>query len=816
MHALLADLRYAFRRVRSRLGFTVIAIVSLGLGIGVNTAAFSLVNAIILRKSPLAERERVVELYLGRNGSAAGPFSYPDYVDLREQTRGVFDAVSISMLAVAPRDYGDRAETVMLELVNGDYFPIIGAQPATGRLLGPSDDVEPGAHPVVVLSHNYWQSAFGSDPRVVGTEIRLGGRSYTIVGVAPKSIEGILPGLAPTMYASIRMLNQIQPDVSDGLKQRGNHSLFTKARMAPGQTLPAARTAAATYLADMRARYPNHWSENTELLVIPSTTVVVNPLMDKTIVPAAAALMIVVGLVLIVACANLASFLLAQARDREREIAIRLAIGAGRGALVRQLLVESLLLSVLAGVAGVGLSALSLKVLLGAELPIPLPLNLDVGVDARILGFATIASVAAAFLFGLIPALQATRPNVIETIKNENTGGKPGRRITMRSALVVAQTATSLVLLVTAALFLRSFAAQSRIDPGFGTAPAGMAWFGIPADRFPAERRQLMLAEIGRRTRELPGVTAVGMIDNLMLNALSQTSRGINVDGFEPPKGERSFDVDYTPADSGFFDAVGMRILAGRTFSSADTKQSPRVAVINQTMAEKFWPKGNAVGSSFRSDTQVVRIVGVVNATKVRSLGEAPRPMIFGALTQADLPGARVIARTDGDPAVLTARMVAMLRDIDPSIMVIQAKTLEQHLAAMVLPAQLGAVAFAVFATLALVLAMIGIYGVVRYAVARREREVAIRIAVGAEPRSVVALLMREGVVLVAAGAVIGLGLGALMARALQSLLYGVQGADPAAFIGAPLLLLIVGALAAFIPARRASRVDPATTLRQG
>jgi macrolide transport system ATP-binding/permease protein len=816
MHALVADLRYALRRVRSRLGFTTIAIVSLGLGIGVNTAAFSLVNAIILRKSPLAERERVVELYLGRGKSVAGPLSYPDYVDLRAQTRGVFDAISLSMLAVAPRDFGDRAETVMLELVSGDYFPMVGVQPVVGRLLGPSDDVAPGAHPVVVLSHNYWRSAFGSDPRVVGTEIRLGGRGYTIVGVAPGSIEGILPGLAPALYAPVQMLNQIQPDVRDGLKQRGNHSMFAKARMAPGQTLASARTAAATYLADMRARYPDHWPENIDLLVIPATSVVVNPMMDKTIVPASAALMIVVGLVLIVACANLASFLLAQARDREREIAIRLAIGASRGALVRQLLVESLMLSLLAGAAGVGLSALALKVLLGAELPIPLPINLDVGIDARILGFATLASVGAAILFGLIPALQATRPNVIETIKNENAGGKPGRRFTMRSALVVAQTATSLVLLVTAALFLRSFAAQSRINPGFGAAPAGMAWIGIPADRFPAERRQLLFAEVERRMRELPGVTSVGMIENLMLNALSQTSRGINVEGFEPPKGQRSFEIDYTVADSGFFDAVGMRILAGRTFSSTDTKQSPQVAVINQTMAEKFWPKGNAVGSTFRSDTLVTRIVGIVNATKVRSLGEPPRPMIFGAMTQADIVDARVIARTSGDAAVLTTRMVATLREIDQNIMVIQAKTMAQHLAAMVLPAQLGAVAFAVFATLALVLALIGIYGVVRYAVSRREREVAIRMAVGAAPQSVVGLLMREGVVLVAAGAVIGLGLGALMSRALQSLLYGVTGADPAAFIGAPLLLLGVGVLAAFIPARRASRVDPATTLRRG
>jgi predicted permease len=814
MQGLVADVRYALRRARSRVGFTVIAVVSLGLGIGVNTAAFSLVNAIIFRKTPLAEPERVVELYVGRGTSAFGPLSYPDYVDLRAQTRGVFDAISISSLGVTPRDFGDRAETIMVEQVNGDYFPMMGVQPAAGRLLGPSDDVAQGAHPHVVLSHSYWQSAFAGDPRVVDTDIRLGGRSYRIVGIAPKSIEGILPGLAPALYVSVRMVNQIQPDIRDQLTLRGNHSYFAKARLAPGQTVASARTAIATYVSDMRARYPDHWSENIELLVIPATSVAVNPLMDRVVVPAAAALMIVVALVLIVACANLASFLLAQARDREREIAIRLAIGAGRRALVRQLLVESLLLSLLGGALGVALSALSLKLLLGAQLPIPIPINLDVGVDARILGFATLASVSAAILFGLLPAMQATRPNVIETIKNENAGGKPGRRFTMRNALVVGQTAMSLVLLITAALFLRSFAAQSRVDPGFGAAPAGLAWIAIPADRFSPERRRLVIDEVERRLRELPGVEAVGLIDNLMLNALNQQSRGVNVDGFEPPRGERSFDIDFAVADSGFVDALGMRLLAGRTFSSTDNMQAPRVAIINETMAAKFWPKGNAVGSTFRSDTIVARVIGITNATKVRSLGEPPRPMYFAARTQVDVPAVRLVARTRGDASALAARMVTTVRDVDQNIMVIQARTMEQHLAAMVLPARLGAVAFAVFATLALVLAIIGIYGVVRYAVSRREREVAIRIAVGAAPRSVVRLLMREGVVLVAAGAVVGIGLGALMGRALQSLLYGVQGSDPAAFIGAPLVLLAVGALAAFLPARRASRVDPATTLR--
>ncbi|HEU4994916.1 MAG TPA: ADOP family duplicated permease [Gemmatimonadaceae bacterium] len=817
MHALLADLRYAIRRARSRSGFTLIAIVSLGLGIGVNTAAFSLVNAIVLRKTPLPQPERVVQLYLGRGDAVTGPMSYPDYVDLREQTRDVFGAISLSKLTVTPRDMGDHVETIMGELVNGDYFPMLGLRAQMGRLLGATDDVADGAHPVVVLSDNYWRGAFGGDPGVVGKDMRLGGRAYTIVGVAPRSIEGLVPGLAPAFYASMRMLNQLEPGIGNALERRGDHGHFAKARLADGQTMAAARTAVARYVADMRARYPDNWSAHDDLLVIPENSVTVNPLMDKAIVPAATALMVVVALVLIVACANLASFLLAQARDREREIAIRLAIGAGRRALVRQLLVESLLLSLAGGALGIALSALSLRLLLTAQLPVPLPINLDVGLDARILGFATLASVLAAVLFGLVPAIQATRPNVVETIKNENAGAKSGggRRFTMRSALVVAQTATSLVLLVTAALFLRSFAAQSRIDPGFGAAPTGLAWIGIPSDRFPGQRRQLLIDEIERRMRELPDADAVGVIDNLMLNALNQQGRGITVDGFEPPKGERSFGVDYAVADSGFFDAAGIRLIAGRNFSATDNMSTPRVAIINENMAREFWPKGNAVGSMFRQDTTMTRVIGVASNTKVRSLGEPPRPMYFGAAGQAEIPTVMIVARTRGDAAALTARMVSTLHDIDPSVMIVQAKTMERHLAAMVLPARLGAVAFAVFAGLALVLAMIGIYGVVRYAVTRREREVAIRLAVGAAPQSVVRLLMRDGVMLVGAGAILGLALAALMARGLEAILYGVHSTDPLAFVAAPLVLVSVGVVAAFLPARRASRVDPASTLRR-
>jgi predicted permease len=574
-----------------------------------------------------------------------------------------------------------------------------------------------------------------------------------------------------------------------------------------------ARAVAARFTADMQKRYPKEWS-GSSLVVVPTTEIAVNPLLDSVVVPAAGALMVVVGLVLLVACANLASFLLAQARDRQRDIAIRLAIGASRRALVQQLLTESLLLAIVGGVAGVLLSRIALAALLGANLPLPLPISLDVSLDARVLAFAIAASAAAGILFGLVPALQATRPAVVEWIKNENAGGGPGRRLTMRNALVVGQVAVSLLLLVTAALFLRSLQARMQVDAGFGKAPAAMVWFTIPAEKFDSARRVAVLDEIVRRSAAIPGVRSVGVIDNIMLNPLSQQGKRINVAGFTPPKGQLGFDIDYAAADSGFFDAAGVTILRGRNFTTADGPGAPRVAIINEVLAQRFWPNHDAIGQTFRSDTTTFRIIGVARNTKVRSLGEAPRGFIFAPYRQAFSNNVMLVARTDGNAERTAVRLLGVLRETSPDLLLLQTKTLSSHLAAMMLPARLGAIAFTLFAGLALALAVLGVYGVVSYAVARRTREVGIRLAVGASPAGVVRLLMREGMTLVVVGAAIGLALGIVATRLLESLLFGVRAGDPLTFVGAPLLLLGVGAVASLLPARRASRIDPARVLK--
>jgi putative ABC transport system permease protein len=813
-HRVLADVRYALRRTRKHVGFTAVAVVSLALGIGANTAIFSLIDAVMLRRAPVPHPERIAQIYESQPGFKYAPFSYPDYVSFRNGAHGIFSQISVAQFAGVPRDLGDHVETLFAELVNGDYFPLLGLAPEAGRLLGPEDDGAEGAHPVVVLSNDYWRRAYGGNPNVVGREIRLAGRAYTIVGVAPADYEGTFPGIAPALFAPIGMINQLQAGTGDQLHDRAGHAVFLKVRLAPGASMAQLDAFTSAFAAEMRQRFPKNWTAATSLEVVPETRVAVNPMIDSVVVPAAATLMAVVGLVLLVACANLASFLLAQARDRRREIAIRVALGANRWPLVRQFLIEALVLAVLGGAAGVALSRIALNALLRVDLPVPLPITVRVGLDGRVLAFAMVAVVVAALLIGVLPALQATRPDVVEVIKSENTGGGPRRRVTMRSALVVGQIAVSLVLLITAGLFLRSLQAREHIDPGFGHAPAAMVWFGFPAGVDSAARQRLMLDDIEARARRIAGVRAVGAIDNMLLTVTSTQDEYVNVPGFEPPKGEPGFDVDYAAVDSGFMDAAGVRLVRGRGIEASDGPAAPRVAVVNEVMANRFWPGSDPVGRTFRVDSAVFRIVGVSQTTKVRSLGEAPRPFFFMPLAQHPSSYLTLVARTQGDAGAGAIRLVAALRGADPSLMVTQTTTMARHLAAMMLPTQLGAVAFALFAAVALALAMIGVYGVVSYAVARRAREVGIRMALGAAPPAVVRLLMREGLTIVGAGCVLGVVLAAAVTRALQSLLAGVTAVDTLTFVAAPLLLLAVGLLATFIPARQSTRTDPVRVLR--
>jgi predicted permease len=814
METLVRDVRYATRRLRKTPGFTLIALLSIALGVGANTAIFSLIDAVVLRRPPVAELHRLYEVYIRQEGFPYSPTSYPDYRDIRDETKTVFEGVSGSKLSLTQRDLGDRFESVPVELVTGNYFQLLGLAAERGRLFTPEDDVVKGGHPLVVLSYEYWQGSFAGDNAAIGSEIRLNGLPYTIVGVAPRRYAGNLRGLAPSVYVPIQMSNQIEGEEFDGLEARGNRGVFVKARLANGVAREAADAALAALTTKLQQEHPEQFAANSALFVVPSEDVIINPSVDKVVLPAAGVLMGVVGLVLLVACANLASFLLAQASGRRREVAIRLALGARRGVLVRQLLTETLLLALAGGALGVLVGVLLMRALLGIDLPLPLPITLDVGLNPTVLGFALAASVSAGVLFGLAPALQATKPGVASTLKNEATGGGKPRRVTLRNALVVGQVAMSLVLLVTGALFLRSFQARQRVDVGFGDAPTATLWIGIPGDRLPEASGRALLRELLDRIARLPGVTAVGLTGNLHLNPLSTNMTGINVDGHSPPPGQQYFAIDVAPVDTGFFAAAGIRIVSGRNFNATDVAGGPRAVIINQVMAERFWPGQDAVGRTIRTGDEEVRVVGVVSNAKIRTIGEPPRPFIYGSFAQDYSASVFVLARTTGSAELTVQQAQQVLREVNRNLVVFQARTMERHLGAMLLPARLGALTISAFAALALVLAVIGLYGIVSYAVARRSREVGIRMALGAEPGRVVRLLMTGGLQLVVIGGATGLLLALAGTRILRGLLFGIGALDPVTFAVVPVVLLGVALLATWLPARRATRVDPVRALR--
>ncbi|MEJ2540211.1 MAG: ADOP family duplicated permease [Gemmatimonadota bacterium] len=814
MDALTHNLLYAVRRLVRAPFFTVVAVLSLGLGIGANTAIFSLVNAVMIRDLPLEDPESLVDLFVESPGFSHGTFSFPDLQDLERGTRDVFSQVAAFQLALLQTAGDDGSGELMPgEGVTGDYFSLLSEPPVAGRYLGPEDHVAPGAHPVVVLGYGFWQRRFGGDPSAVGQDIRLGDRDYQIVGVAPEGYTGALRGIVPDVYLPIYMLAEVQGFAPD-YDNRGNQSIFAKGRLRPGVGMAEVEASLERVTADLRRDEPDYWSGDRRVVLIPTRDVIMNPMVDRVLVPATGMLMAVVGLVLLIACANLASFLLARAADRRKEIAVRLALGARRRTLIGQLLTETLLLSALGGALGVALAVISLRALAGADLPLPLPITFDLSLDAPVLGYSLLVTLVAGVLFGLAPAIQGTNPDVAPTLRDETAGGGRARGAELRNLLVMTQVAVSMVLLVGAGLFLRSLQASRGLDPGFGDAPTAMLQLNAPASRYTEEEAWTYLQTLTSRVEALPEVTSATTTDNVHLNALNTSMIRVQVDGIRP-QGERDFDlVDHAGVGPDFFSTLGLPILAGRGIGAEDRSDAEAVVVVNEAFVGRFFPDGEAVGRSIRVNGEEARVVGVSADAKIRQLGEEPRPFVYGASAQRPRRLAFLMATTPGDAEALTRTLMAQARALDPQIIIFEAKTLERHFAALSLGREMGAQVLGGFAVLALLLAGLGLYGVVSYAVARRTREVGIRTALGAESGAVVWMLTRSGLRLVVLGGAVGLLVAALLSRFLSRLLYGIPPLDPLTFVGVPLILLGVALLASWIPAMRAARVDPVTALR--
>lgn len=815
---LFADLRFAFRTIRKTPGFAAVAILSLALGIGANTAIFSVVNAILVREFPFRAQEELVNVYRDRARASFDPLNYPDYLELQEGTREVFSELGGYQYALSQRETGEGVETMAGELVTGNYFPLLGIRAALGRAILPEDHLAPGAHPVVVLGYRFWQKAYGSDPSVVGRSIQLSGRTFTIIGVAPEDFPGSLRGFAPDFFGPIMMIGELMPLGGNPLESRGWNSFMPVGRLRTGATLAQAKGALSQVSRHLRDAFPEVWQEGDSLQAIPTTDVVFNPSADQAVVSANYVAMGVVGLVLLIACANLASFLLARAVDRRKEVALRLALGARRERLIRQLLTETLVLAVLGGVVGLILARWILDLGMRVPLPVPFTLHLDLSLDRTVLGFTLLVSLATGVIVGLIPALQATRPDLAPTLKDEGTGSDSPRVLTLSRILVAGQMAVSVVLLVAAGLFIRSFDASRLMDPGFGRDPTALLSFMIPSQDYSQEEGLALIASFREEVEALPSVNRVGVISNIHLNTVNNMFLDVNVEGLSPPEGRSAHIVDFTSVDEGFFAAAGISVLEGRTFNGDDRGDGLPVAVINQAMAQRFWPGDRALGRTIQVEVPGwpdVTVVGVVGTAKIHSLGEAPTPFIYLPYAQEYNAWVSFLAVSRGDPEAAARELYRLAREGHPDVIVTASTTLEEHIGIMLILRRVSALLSGVFAVIALGLAALGLYGVVSYAVARRGREMGIRISLGADPASVVVLQLRRGMRLVVVGGVVGLIAAALAARGMAGFLFGVSSTDPLTFGVVALVLGSVALVAAYIPARRASRVSPMEVLRR-
>ena len=814
MDALLRDLKHAVRSLGRRPAFTAVAVVSLALGIGANSAIFTIVNAFLLRDLPLERPEELVEIYTSDGTLAEATTSYPDYLDIAALDEVFSDVVAYNAtFARIGQETG--SDLIFGEVVTGNYFDVLGVQPALGRGFLPEEDATPGTHAVVVLGHGYWQRQFGGSPDALGATLRISGRPYTVVGVMPESYKGMMRGLEAHVWVPMMMADEVNWGPVSRLAERGTRNLFLKGRLQAGVTPEQASAAVGALAVGLQETYPET-NEFKNMSAVPTLDVAIHPAVDGALVPVAAMLLVVVGLVLLIACANLASFLLARASDRKKEVAVRLALGAGRGRLVRKFLTETVVLAGLGGVGGALLATWAVDLLVSFQPPLPVPVSLDLALDAQVLVFTGGVSLLAGILFGLAPALQATKPDLAPTLKGEGGEGGRVRAWNLRNVLVVTQVAFSLVLLIGAGLFLRSLRESQNVDPGFGDRNAAVLWMDLPPQEYPAEPGRAYFAELVERTEALPGVGAVGLASHLPLGLAIQTGR-VHVDGVPAPEGADAHDVDYTLVGADYFGAIGVPLVAGRDFAPSDTPDSSPVVVINQAFAERFWPGRDPVGLTVANgpaDEEPATVIGVVADTKVRTLGEAPRPQFFQPFSQVYAESMQVVAQADADAAAVLPRMQAIALDIEPDAVVMEARTMEEHLTIMLFAPKMAALLLTVFGGLALVLATIGLFGVVSYTVARKTREVGIRISLGAGASSVVAMVMAGGMKLVAVGAVIGGLLAFASSMLVSSFLVGVDAGDPVVFVAVPMLFLGVATIATFLPARRASRVDPVEALR--
>lgn len=820
MDTLWQDTRFALRTMRKNPGFTAVAVLSLALGVGATTTIFTLLNAAFLAPLPVEQPSDLVAVYTTDQANIGGlgnllPMSYLNLKDMRRRSEYLPDMAGYSFPTPVSVITASAPQQAFAELVTGNYFSVLGVNAAKGRVFGAEEDTKPGDAPIVVLSHGFWQRRLGGDPAAVGKVMPLNGTGFTVIGIAPAGFKGINSLISPDMWVPSMMYAQVLPSqLRSWIDERRALMFFVAARLKPGATIQQAEANLKSVASALEHEYP---APNK------GRSVALRPLVQATIFPGirdmfilgGAVMMTIVGLVLLIACSNVANLLMARALARRQEIAVRVALGASRSRLFRQLLTESVVLAALGGILGIAVAVAARDGIWSLRPPFLADNFVDLPLDARVLAFTAMVSLVTGVIFGLLPALQASRPDVVGALKEETQGAGTGRRrAAISRALVVAQVALSVVALIAAGLFLRSLGHATQIDPGFDVEHVAVVVVNPGQGGYDGERALQFFRTVHERVGLVPGVQSTAWASATPLTG--SLFKTIVKEGENPESTTARTLAAAIVTTPGYFRTLGVPLLQGRDFADSDRESTMRVAVVNQVLADRLWPHDDPIGKRFRffTDTAYREVIGVAKTSKYQTLGEDPQPAAYTPLEQDPTETMVLFVRAGGAPAAPLGTAQREIRTLDSHVPLTNPYTMREILKQSLWPARLAAILLGALGILALTLASVGLYGVMAYSVTQRTREIGVRMALGADRSQVLTMVLRQAMTLVVIGLAIGVTAAMAVARVVTRLLFGMSALDPATFGGVCLILVVVAMLASCVPAWRASRLDPLRALR--
>lgn len=821
MRTILQDLQYGFRMLRKQPGFTLGVVLSLALAVGANTAIFGLIDSILVKPLAVSRPDELVALY-SFNKKTAGylPTSLPDFREYRDHNTSFSGTAAYFRMPLNLSENGST-ERLAAEVVTPNYFSVLGIEAVRGRTFLPEEGPGGESQPVALIGYDLWQRGFGGDPHVVGRIINLNRQPFTVIGVVARQFKGMVLDWTqpPEVWVPMQTLALLDPSLKTALETRQARSLLVVGRLKPGRSIEQARSEVQTLVSALEQNYP-HENKDIAAALLPANRANFWPSYRESIADTLTLFALVVGLLLLLACTNITNLLLERASARRKEIAVRLSLGASRSRLIRQLLTENILLALLSVSFAVLVSYGMGRVLLAFPRPFGIPLALDLTPDVRTAGFTLLLSVLAAFVFGLVPALQSTKPDLVTALKEAGPGAGAGRRRNLwRKTLVAAQVSIASVLLVSAGLFLKSLLKAYSFDPGFSVENLLLMTVDLKTQGYTEGQGQTFYKNLTERLSALPGVQVISLSLEAPISPVRATT-SVFPDGGQAQSGADPLRVEYNVISPQYFQTLAMPLLSGRDFDQRDTEESQKVVIINQTLASQLWPQADPLGQrifvrSGQSGAAVpLEVIGVAKDAKYHTVWEQPQAYLYRPLSQEYASAVNLVLRTAAAPAGVIGQVRQELRALDAELPVYGIKSGEEHLNVSLSRQRLGVALIGTFGLLALLLALVGIYSVVSYAVARQTKEIGIRVALGASPGKITAQVLRQGMVPVLIGLLVGLMLAAGVTKHFADQIPGVAAIDLPAYLLTALLLLTFSLCATYIPARRASGIHPLKALR--